>query len=119
MDKKKIGKRAAELAQLVKKDRDKKLAASEIEGGTFTITDLGGVSGTGFSPIVNFPEVAILGLSRSSMEPVWMNGNFEHRQVLPLSLSYEHRLSDGATAARFLRCIAEALDHPVLVSVQG
>ena len=119
VDKKNIVELAAELTQLSKKARDKKLAASEMEGGTFTITNLGGVGGTGFSPIVNFPEVAILGLSRSSMEPVWMNGKFEPRQVLPLSLSYDHRLIDGADAARFLRWIAEAFEQPFLLSVQG
>ena len=119
VDKKNIVELAAELTQLSKKARDKKLAPAEMEGGTFTITNLGGVGGTGFSPIVNFPEVAILGLSRSSMEPVWMNGKFEPRQVLPLSLSYDHRLIDGADAARFLRWIAEAFEQPFLLSVQG
>ena len=119
VDKKNIVELAAELTQLSKKARDKKLTPSEMEGGTFTITNLGGVGGTGFSPIVNFPEVAILGLSRASMEPVWMNGKFEPRQVLPLSLSYDHRLIDGADAARFLRWIAEAFEQPFLLSVQG
>ncbi len=119
VDKKNIVELAAELTQLSKKARDKKLTPAEMEGGTFTITNLGGVGGTGFSPIVNFPEVAILGLSRSSMEPVWMNGKFEPRQVLPLSLSYDHRLIDGADAARFLRWIAEAFEQPFLLSVQG
>lgn len=119
VDKKNIVELAAQLTQLSKKARDKKLLPLEMEGGTFTITNLGGVGGTGFSPIVNFPEVAILGLSRSSMEPVWMNGKFEPRQVLPLSLSYDHRLIDGADAARFLRWIAEAFEQPFLLSVQG
>jgi pyruvate dehydrogenase E2 component (dihydrolipoamide acetyltransferase) len=119
VDKKNIVELAAELTQLSKKARDKKLTPAEMEGGTFTITNLGGVGGTGFSPIVNFPEVAILGLSRASMEPVWMNGKFEPRQVLPLSLSYDHRLIDGADAARFLRWIAEAFEQPFLLSVQG
>ncbi len=119
VDKKNIVELAAELTQLSKRARDKKLAPTEMEGGTFTITNLGGVGGTGFSPIVNYPEVAILGLSRSSMEPVWMNGKFEPRQVLPLSLSYDHRLIDGADAARFLRWIAEAFEQPFLLSVQG
>ena len=119
VDKKNIVELAAELTQLSKKARDKKLTPSEMEGGTFTITNLGGVGGTGFSPIVNYPEVAILGLSRASMEPVWMNGKFEPRQVLPLSLSYDHRLIDGADAARFLRWIAEAFEQPFLLSVQG
>src|SRR5438552_17478636 len=85
VDKKNIVELAAELTQLSKKARDKKLMPAEMEGGTFTITNLGGIGGTGFSPIVNHPEVAILGLSRSSMEPVWTNGKFEARQVLPVS----------------------------------
>ena len=119
VDKKNIVELAAELTQLSKKAKDKKITPAEMEGGTFTITNLGGIGGTGFSPIVNFPEVAILGLSRSSMEPVWMNGKFEPRQVLPLSLSYDHRLIDGADAARFLRWIAEAFEQPFLLSVQG
>ncbi|PYV77719.1 MAG: dihydrolipoyllysine-residue acetyltransferase [Acidobacteria bacterium] len=119
VDKKNIVELAAELTLLSKKARDKKLAPADMEGGTFTITNLGGIGGTGFSPIVNYPEVAILGLSRSSMEPVWINGKFEPRQVLPLSLSYDHRLIDGADAARFLRWIAEAFEQPFLLSVQG
>jgi pyruvate dehydrogenase E2 component (dihydrolipoamide acetyltransferase) len=119
VDKKNIVELAAELTGLSKKARDKKLTPVDMEGGTFTITNLGGIGGTGFSPIVNYPEVAILGLSRSSMEPIWMNGKFEPRQVLPLSLSYDHRLIDGADAARFLRWIAEAFEQPFLLSVQG
>jgi pyruvate dehydrogenase E2 component (dihydrolipoamide acetyltransferase) len=119
VDKKNIVELATELTQASKKAREKKLALAEMEGGTFTITNLGGIGGTGFSPIVNHPEVAILGLSRSSMEPVWLNGKFEPRLVLPLSLSYDHRLIDGADAARFLRWIAEAFEQPFLLSVQG
>ena len=119
VDKKNIVELAAELTQISKKARDKKLTPADMEGGTFTITNLGGIGGTGFSPIVNYPEVAILGLSRSSMEPVWLNGRFEPRQVIPLSLSYDHRLIDGADAARFLRWIAEAFEQPFLLSVQG
>ena len=119
VDKKNIVELAAELTQLSQKAREKKLTPAEMEGGTFTITNLGGIGGTGFSPIVNHPEVAILGLSRSSMEPVWVNGKFEPRLVLPLSLSYDHRLIDGADAARFLRWIAEAFEQPFLLSVQG
>lgn len=119
VDKKNIVELAAELTQLSKEARDKKLTSAEMEGGTFTITNLGGIGGTGFSPIVNHPEVAILGLSRSSMEPLWLSGKFEPRRVLPLSLSYDHRLIDGADAARFLRWIAEAFEQPFLLSVQG
>ncbi len=119
VDKKNIVELAAELAQLSKKAREKKLTPEEMEGGTFTITNLGGIGGTGFSPIVNHPEVAILGLSRSRMEPEWVNGKFEPRLILPLSLSYDHRLIDGADAARFVRWIAEAFEQPFLLSVQG
>jgi pyruvate dehydrogenase E2 component (dihydrolipoamide acetyltransferase) len=119
VDKKNIVELAAEMTQFSKKAREKKLTSKEMEGGTFTITNLGGIGGTGFSPIVNHPEVAILGLSRSSMEPVWMEGKFQPRLVLPLSLSYDHRLIDGADAARFLRWIAEAFEQPFLLSVQG
>jgi pyruvate dehydrogenase E2 component (dihydrolipoamide acetyltransferase) len=119
VDKKNIVELAAELSQTSQKARDKKLTPAEMEGGTFTITNLGGIGGTGFSPIVNYPEVAILGLSRSSTEPLWVNGKFEPRLVLPLSLSYDHRLIDGADAARFLRWIAEAFEQPFLLSVQG
>jgi pyruvate dehydrogenase E2 component (dihydrolipoamide acetyltransferase) len=119
VDKKNIVELAAELTQLSKKAREKKMTLEEMSGGTFTITNLGGIGGTGFSPIVNHPEVAILGLSRSRMEPEWVNHKFEPRLILPLSLSYDHRLIDGADAARFLRWIAEAFEQPFLLSVQG
>ena len=119
VDKKNIVELAAEMTQLSKKARERKLTPEEMEGGTFTITNLGGIGGTGFSPIVNYPEVAILGLSRSRMEPEWVNNKFEPRLILPLSLSYDHRLIDGADAARFLRWIAEAFEQPFLLSVQG
>jgi len=119
VDKKNIVELAVELSGLSKKARDKKLTPGEMEGGTFTITNLGGIGGVGFTPIVNHPEVAILGLSRSRMEPEWINGKFEPRLILPLSLSYDHRLIDGADAARFLRWIAEAFEQPFLLSVQG
>ena len=119
VEKKNIVELAVELSQLSRKAREKKLAPADMEGGTFTITNLGGIGGVGFTPIVNFPEVAILGLSRSRMEPEWINGKFEPRLILPLSLSYDHRLIDGADAARFLRWIAEAFEQPFLLSVQG
>jgi pyruvate dehydrogenase E2 component (dihydrolipoamide acetyltransferase) len=119
VDKKNIVELATELTQLSVKAREKKLTPDEMQGGTFTITNLGGIGGDGFSPIVNHPEVAILGLSRSTMQPVFIGGKFEPRLVLPLSLSYDHRLIDGADAARFLRWIAEAFEQPFLLSVQG
>jgi pyruvate dehydrogenase E2 component (dihydrolipoamide acetyltransferase) len=119
VDKKNIVELAVELSQLSKKAREKKITPAEMEGGTFTITNLGGIGGVGFTPIVNLPEVAILGLSRSRTEPEWINGKFEPRLILPLSLSYDHRLIDGADAARFLRWIAEAFEQPFLLSVQG
>jgi pyruvate dehydrogenase E2 component (dihydrolipoamide acetyltransferase) len=123
VDKKNIVELAVELSQLSKKARDKKITPEEMQGGTFTITNLGGIGGIGFTPIVNYPEVAILGLSRSRMEPEWIEskdgGKFEPRLILPLSLSYDHRLIDGADAARFLRWIAEAFEQPFLLSVQG
>jgi pyruvate dehydrogenase E2 component (dihydrolipoamide acetyltransferase) len=119
VDKRNIVELAVELSQLSKKAREKKLAPSDMEGGTFTITNLGGIGGIGFTPIVNYPEVAILGLSRSRIEPEWINGKFEPRLILPLSLSYDHRLIDGADAARFVRWIAEAFEQPFLLSVQG
>jgi len=119
VEKKNIVELAVELSGLSKKAREKKLTPADMEGGTFTITNLGGIGGVGFTPIVNFPEVAILGLSRSRMEPEWINGKFEPRLILPLSLSYDHRLIDGADAARFLRWISEAFEQPFLLSVQG
>ena len=123
VDKKNIVELAVELSQISKKARDKKLAPADMEGGTFSISNLGGIGGIGFTPIVNHPEVAILGISRGRMEPEWIGtkdaGKFEPRLILPLSLSYDHRLIDGADAARFLRWIAEAFEQPFLLSVQG
>jgi pyruvate dehydrogenase E2 component (dihydrolipoamide acetyltransferase) len=119
VEKKNIVELAVELSQISQKARDKKITLADMEGGTFTITNLGGIGGTSFTPIVNHPEVAILGLSRSRMEPEWIGGKFEPRLILPLSLSYDHRLIDGADAARFLRWVAEAFEQPFLLSVQG
>ena len=118
-DQKNIIELATELTTLSKKARDKKLTPEEMEGGTFTITNLGGIGGTAFTPIVNHPEVAILGMSRGRMEPVWANDSFQPRLMLPLSLSYDHRLIDGADAARFVRWVVDALEQPFLLSVQG
>ena len=114
-DRKTLTEIAVEMGTLSKKARDKKLGLDEMAGGVFTITNLGGIGGTSFTPIVNQPEVAILGVSRGAMEPVWRDGAFAPRQMLPLSLSYDHRVIDGADGIRFLRFIAEALEQPLTV----
>jgi pyruvate dehydrogenase E2 component (dihydrolipoamide acetyltransferase) len=107
---------SVELNQLAQKARDKKLSLEEMQGGCFTITNLGGIGGTYFTPIVNSPEVAILGVSRGNYEPVYnKEGKFEPRLMLPLSLSYDHRIIDGADAARFLRWVCEALEEPLKI----
>jgi pyruvate dehydrogenase E2 component (dihydrolipoamide acetyltransferase) len=119
VDQKNIIDLAVELQQVSVKAKNKQLKPEDMEGGTFTITNLGGLGGTYFTPIVNHPEVAILGMSRSRIEPVWVNDKFEPKRMLPLSLSYDHRLIDGADAVRFLRWVVEALEQPFLLSVQG
>ena len=103
---------ARDLAELAGKARAGKLAAAEMQGGCFTISSLGGIGGTAFTPIINAPEVAILGVSRSQQRPVWKDGKFEPRLMLPLSLSYDHRVIDGAEAVRFVVALAEALAAP-------
>ncbi len=100
---------AAELGELAGKARSGKLKPDDMQGGCFTITSLGGIGGTAFTPIINAPEVAILGVSRAAMKPVWRDGEFEPRLMLPLSLSYDHRVIDGAGAARFTRFLADTL----------
>jgi pyruvate dehydrogenase E2 component (dihydrolipoamide acetyltransferase) len=113
VDQKSVRELAQELTDLADRARKKKLSVEEMRGGTFTITNLGGIGGTGFSPIVNYPEVAILGLSRARLQPVVRNHEIVPRLVLPLSLSYDHRVIDGADAARFARRIAEMLENPL------
>ncbi|MDX1837149.1 dihydrolipoyllysine-residue acetyltransferase [Legionella taurinensis] len=100
---------AREMAAISKKARDKGLMPADMSGGCFTISSLGGIGGTAFTPIVNSPEVAILGLSRSSIKPIHVAGEFKPRLMLPLSLSYDHRVIDGAEAARFTRYLADLL----------
>jgi pyruvate dehydrogenase E2 component (dihydrolipoamide acetyltransferase) len=100
---------ARELGELSEKARDGKLAAADMQGGSFTVSSLGGIGGTFFTPIINAPEVAILGVSRHKMQPVWEGGEFVPRLMLPLSLSYDHRVIDGASAVRFTRFLAEIL----------
>ena len=100
---------AQELAELVQKARDKKLRPADMEGGCFTISSLGHIGGTAFTPIINSPEVAILGVSRATMKPVYKDGKFEPRLILPYSLSYDHRVIDGVAAAQFTRTLGEIL----------
>jgi pyruvate dehydrogenase E2 component (dihydrolipoamide acetyltransferase) len=115
VDRKTITEIAAELAVISQKARDKKLSLDDMSGAVFTISNLGGIGGTSFTPIVNHPEVAILGVSRGATEPVWRGGQFVPREMLPLSLSYDHRVIDGADGARFLRFVAGALEQPLSI----
>jgi pyruvate dehydrogenase E2 component (dihydrolipoamide acetyltransferase) len=100
---------ARELAEISKRARDKKLKAGDMQGGTFSISSLGGIGGSAFTPIINAPEVAILGVSKSVMRPIWNGKEFTPRLILPLSLSYDHRVIDGAMAARFTTYLANVL----------
>jgi len=119
VDQKNILELAVELTQISEKARTGKLSLDEMQGSTFTITNLGGIGGTNFTPIINAPEVAILGVSRGQREPVYRDGAFEPRLMLPLSLSYDHRLIDGADAARFLRWLVQTLEEPFMMSLRG
>ena len=103
---------AADLATLAERARTGKLAAADMQGGCFTVSSLGGIGGTAFTPIINAPEVAILGVSRAVMKPVWRDGAFVPRLTLPLSLSYDHRVIDGAEGVRFTSWLAAALGKP-------
>jgi len=113
-DKKSITELSIELNEMAEKARTKKIKPDELQGANFTISNLGGIGGTSFTPIVNRPAVAILGVSRSQMEPVFIDGEFKPRMMLPLSLSYDHRLIDGADGARFLRWLCEAMQNPLV-----
>ena len=108
-DKKSIIEVAGELGELSARAREGKLRAADMQGGTFTVSSLGGIGGTYFTPIINAPEVAILGVSRSSMQPVWQGEEFAPRLMLPLSLSYDHRVIDGAQGARFITRLSAVL----------
>ena len=119
VDKKNITQLSVELSNISAKAKSKKLSLEEMQGGTFSISNLGGIGGTYFTPIVNSPEVAILGVSRAWYEPVYEGGHFEPHLMMPLSLSYDHRIIDGADAIRFLRWIVNALEEPFLLSLEG
>jgi len=118
VDQKTVFQIAAELPALAEKARNRKLSMEDMQGGTFTISNLGGLGGTSFTPIINAPQVAILGVSRAQVEPVYIQGQFAPRVMLPLSLSYDHRVIDGADAARFLRWLVEALEQPWILFLE-
>jgi pyruvate dehydrogenase E2 component (dihydrolipoamide acetyltransferase) len=108
-----LGEALAEVTSLAEKARAGKLSLDEMRGGTFTITNLGGIGGTGFTPIVNYPEVAILGLSKSAMQPIVKDGQIVARLMMPLSLTYDHRVIDGADGCRFTVRLAQLFSDPL------
>jgi pyruvate dehydrogenase E2 component (dihydrolipoamide acetyltransferase) len=118
-DQKNLTEISVEIQALAEKAKARKLTLDEMSGGSMSISNLGGIGGTAFTPIVNWPEVAILGISRGGFEPVWNGAAFEPRQMLPLSLSYDHRLIDGADAIRFLRWVVDALENPFTLALRG
>jgi pyruvate dehydrogenase E2 component (dihydrolipoamide acetyltransferase) len=118
VDAKSILELSVELAGLAEKARANKLTPEEMTGGNFTISNLGGLGGTAFTPIIYWPQVAILGVARAHQQPVYLDGVLQPRWILPLSLSYDHRIIDGAEGVRFLRWIAQTLERPFALAVQ-
>ena len=118
VDTKSILELSVELTGLAEEARSNKLTPEEMTGGNFTISNLGGIGGTAFTPIIYWPQVAILGVARAREEPVYVEGRLQPRWILPLSLSYDHRIIDGAEGVRFLRWIAQTLERPFLLVVQ-
>jgi pyruvate dehydrogenase E2 component (dihydrolipoamide acetyltransferase) len=118
-DRKGIESLATELNELAAKTRERRISPADMEGGTFTISNLGGIGGTAFTPIVYAPQVAILGVSRAETAPTWRDDAFEPRLQMPLSLTYDHRVIDGADGARFLRWICQALENPIHLVMKG
>jgi len=119
VDQKNIIELAVELTEMAGKTRERKITPEDMQGGCMTISNVGVMGGTGFTPIVNPPEVAILGVARSRYEPVYVDGEFVPRMMLPLALTYDHRQIDGADGARFLRWVAQALEDPFLILLEG
>ena len=109
VDRKGIMELGREMSEMSAKARDGKLSPTDMQGGSFTISSLGGIGGTGFTPIVNAPQLAILGVSRAKMQPHWTGEEFVPRLMVPLSLSYDHRVIDGAAAARFTSTLGRVL----------
>jgi pyruvate dehydrogenase E2 component (dihydrolipoamide acetyltransferase) len=112
-DRKTILELAVEITDLADRARGKKINPDEMEGGSFTISNQGGIGGTQFTPVVFWPQAAILGVSRAAVEPVYIDGELRPRRILPLALSYDHRIADGADAARFLRWVCESIEQPL------
>lgn len=110
---------SVELSELAQKARDKKITPKELQGGNFSISNLGGIGGTNFTPIVYPPQVAVLGVSRATVQPVFIDEDFQARLIVPLSLSYDHRIIDGAEGARFLRWICDVLENPFVLLLEG
>ena len=119
VDQKNIIELAVELSELAQKTRERKIGPADMQGGSMTISNVGTMGGTAFTPIVNPPEVAILGVARSQVEPTYIDGQLQPRTFLPLSLSYDHRLIDGADGARFLRWVCTALEDPFIALLEG
>lgn len=119
VDQKSLMQLSVELGEVAAKARDRKLQPGDMQGGTFTISNLGGIGGSHFTPIVNSPEVAILGVGRSQLQPVYVDGELQPRLIMPLALSYDHRLIDGADGARFITWLVEAVEHPLLLALEG
>jgi len=119
VDKKPLRRLCVELNDVAQKARDGKLTAEDMLGGNFTISNLGGLGGTGFSPIVYWPQVAILGAARASEQPRYLGQSLHRRTLLPLSLSYDHRLIDGGEGVRFLRFIVDKLERPYLLAAEA
>ena len=110
---------AIELNEIATRTRERKIGPAELEGGSFTISNLGGIGGNAFTPIVYAPQVAILGVSQAEMQQVWNGREFVAQLVMPLALSYDHRVVDGADGARFLRWICRALEQPLELVMKG
>lgn len=119
VDRKNMVELSVELSEIAARARDRKLSPDDMQGNTFTISNLGGFGGTFFAPIINAPDVAILGLARSRMEQVYVDGAFQPRLMLPLMISYDHRLIDGADGARFMQWLVQAFEEPFLLSLEG
>lgn len=119
VDQKNITELSIELVGIAAKTRERKVALGDMQGGSITISNVGAIGGTGFTPVINPPEVAILGVARTAQEPVYMDGTFQPRLLLPLCLSYDHRVIDGVDGARFLRWVADALGNPFILALEG